>query len=173
MRLFKDKVGKEDKTLNSHHWILAVILFFLIGVLMWLGISDKNYLFLFVSAILLGIYYGFFNYRIFHYPHTDEFYREYLSTKKSRNEGYFDEVPAENNVAKINSIWVHIVCTIVGSLALHFFNLRFSSLSGQIKNEEIVLNSMLFLVALGGYTGLLPRWIWFFASKGGPGEIAK
>lgn len=155
----KNREDVQNWSLSRRHlWCLLLLFSFVIVLCVIFQFKQtdlfKNKSFWFViSGISTGVYYGLFNDRIFQYPKE--------KTYQYRNE-----------LAQINSVWVHIVSGFTAGLAAYFLNESFS------KSEHNVSSLgwphlILFLVALGGYTGLLPRWIWFFASKGGPGEPSK
>lgn len=124
--------------------LIELVLVRLIAVfLVFMGvISDKcGFYYLLTSGVLLGAYYGWFN---------DLIWRP---TGKLENSMPY----------RAHQVWVHIICGIAGSVALYL-------LLGTIdlNNRILVLEKLgwsefvLFIIAILGYTGLLPRILWFF-----------
>ncbi|HEV2339437.1 MAG TPA: hypothetical protein VGT05_01575 [Patescibacteria group bacterium] len=112
-------------------------------VLVIIGISLKQngiYFFL-ASGILLGAYYGWFN---------DLIWKPNGKLEKSFS-------------YRAHQIWIHIICGTVGSIALYFLLgiIDFSHRSQTLGKLGLV-EFILFILAILGYTGLLPRILWFF-----------
>lgn len=164
-----EKIIKKMMLLEKQHfWYLYLLLVLAILVS---AFHFNNIVLFIASGVLLSIFYGWNNYRIFHYPHTDEFYKEFLTKEKHR----FDKKPPPvNAVAKINERWVHLVSGVTGSVALYFLSSRVNLYCSvkAIENTNLA-DGVLFLVALLGYSGLLPRTLWFLANKGGLSEFSK
>jgi len=143
---------------------------------------------LIISGILLGCFYGYHNWRIFDRPFKDEIYKkvspqivkiEYdnnnILVKKTVQEDKMKKIEIHetydrsslNKQALVNSMWVHIVCGVAGAIAFYllanniFFNKHFFRLY-----KLNISDLFFFIIALLGYMGLLPRTMWFFASKG-------
>ncbi len=111
-------------------------------ILVYFGIASEHGLYyLLASGIVLGAYYGWFN---------DIIWRPkgQLSTS----------LPY-----RVHQVWIHIISGITGSVALYF-------LLGVIDINNPILTIerfgwgvfTLLIVAILGYTGLLPRILWFF-----------
>ena len=159
----------KKKTLDYKLIWFVVLIFALMCIIF--GLYWSSLLFFVFSGSITGIFFGLNNYRIFNYPHTDEFYKDYITKEKY---GFEKEPPPVNTVARINEMWVHLVCGITGSIALFFLTagFNFQCLAKSIEQISFV-DGVLFLVALLGYTGLLPRTMWFLANKGGLGDFLK
>lgn len=116
--------------------ILAVIL-------VYMGVTSGQYGFYFLlsSGVLLGAYYGWFN---------DMIWRPNGKLEKS--------LPY-----RAHQVWVHVICGITGSVALYLL-LGVINLSNRTQTLENLGwgELMLFIIAILGYTGLLPRILWFF-----------
>jgi len=148
------------------------ILFLVSSVIfLFLGFRCQSFVYFILAGILQGIFYGKNNYRIFHYPHTDKFYEKYNQESKKKT-GFV--VPPVNPKAVLNSYWVHIISAVVGAVAIFFlsFTLDFAHPYWSIKHLDII-DVVILLIAILGYTGLLPRLLWFFASSGGLSEFLK
>lgn len=116
--------------------LIAIFLLF-----MGVKLGKYGFCYLFFSGVVLGAYYGWFN---------DMIWRPNGKLEKS--------LPY-----RAHQIWVHIICGVTGSVALYFLLgvLDFSNMatvSGKIGWGEFLL----FIIAILGYTGLLPRILWFF-----------
>lgn len=188
----KDKRQERLQKFKPPHWVLIIVL-----VLIVLGflISIINYklptftLFVFIIAgVLVGYYYGYYNLRIFHKPFEDNVYLKEPKVptekiiEKYNSEGNLIEKIIErnkinrinqydlssiNDVAIVNSIWVHVVCGLVGAAALYLLSNHICLLDPRVTIYRLGWPDLfLFLIAVLGYTGLLPRTLWFFASKG-------
>lgn len=124
-------------------FLLQILLPRLVAIiLVYLGITSTNGLyFLLASGAVLGTYYGLFN---------DMIWRPNGKLEKS--------LPY-----RAHQVWVHIICGVTGSVASYL-------LLGTIdlNNRALVVEKlgwgefMLFIIAILGYTGLLPRILWFF-----------
>lgn len=136
-------------------WYFCLVL---ASILVVLAFYYHNLFVFIISGLFLGIFYGWNNYRIFHYPHTDEFYQNYLTKEKQG----FEKVPPVNTVARINTMWIHLVSCVTGSIALFFLSTRINPLCARESIERLNwVDGVLFAVVLLGYTGLLPRTLWF------------
>lgn len=139
---------------------------------------------LLTSAIIQGLYYGKYNNLIFHYPHASndsekkppEFLKQKRIDKEKKSSKevttetdfyLFKEAPFINNKARANTLWVHILCSTVGAVSLYmlFSHVDLSNPSWSIKRLQSS-DLVLILIALLGYTGLLPMTLWFFANSG-------
>ena len=81
----------------------------------------------------------------------------------------YNGVPQLTQSAKMNSVWVHLLCSLSGAIALFFLSLRLRYIlvlntlpSDYLGFSELVL----FLIGLLGLSGLLPMTLWFFARSG-------
>lgn len=194
----KSEVNKGDKPIEKFeppHWSLVLVFILVISAILLPQSSDCKMVLLILSGTIVGYYYGFHNWRIFHKPFADEIYsklpktltekiiekygsgKEILEktiekTKEARIEDY--KLSSINNAAIANSIWVHVICGVTGAVTLYFLSSHI-----HFENPWRTLHKLdwpdlfLFVIALLGYTGLLPRTLWFFASKGSLNSITK
>lgn len=101
--------------------------------------------FLLISGLLIGFYYGLHNHELYHAEdktHVDFIHR-------------------------LDSVWKHIVCGIIGAIALYFLSNRIGSI--EANNNLQNLNSIdffLFILSILAYMGLLPLTLWFIANSG-------
>lgn len=144
-------------------WMLSVLVLLLLGFLicyvdvplLHLSYVPVVRLVIFILASLItGFFYGRNNYWIFH---------------ASKNKT--DRSPL-NKPAEANQFWIHIVCGVIGAIALYLLSFRLDFINLQNTFSQLrLLDLFLFLIAVLGYTGLLPRTLWFFASSPGfPGS---
>jgi len=97
--------------------------------------------FLLLSGIILGFYYGWFN---------DLIWRPNGKLETS--------IPY-----RAHQIWIHIICSEVGAVAFYLLLSRINnSLKFVIVRGFNLSDFILFLIAILGYTGLLPRILWYF-----------
>jgi hypothetical protein len=138
--------GLNAKT-NNIRFISIIAGLIIAGLFLTLGIFLHSLPLLVIAALLQGTYYGINNHRIFH--------SSYLK-KHSLNEA-----------EKINSVWVHIVSSLTGVLALYFLlsQLNLHQPSSSVQNLRIA-DVILLLLAILAYSGLLPMTLWFLASSG-------
>lgn len=125
--------------------LLATALFVLLGTLsLWTPLKLLSLILFIISGIAHGIYYGSNNHQIFH-----------ANSEEPNKEG------------KVNDLWVHLICSIAGSIALYLLLNRINILDPlwPLKHLKFA-DFIIFLVALLGYTGLLPMTLWFFANSG-------
>lgn len=124
--------------------LIELVLVRLIAVfLVFLGVvSDRCGLYyLLASGVLLGAYYGWFN---------DLIWRP---TGKLENSMPY----------RAHQVWVHIICGIAGSVALYLLLGTIDLNSRALVLEKLGWSEfVLFIIAILGYTGLLPRILWFF-----------
>lgn len=124
--------------------LIKLLLVRLIAVaLVFLGVTSEQcgFYLLLVSGIILGGYYGWYNDMIW------------------RPNGKL-----ENSLPyRAHQVWIHIISGVTGSVALYLL-LGAISLSDRSQTLEQLNWSafILFLIAILGYTGLLPRILWFF-----------
>lgn len=161
---------------NKVIFLLRTLVLIVVLILVLIGLNLRDYylrmiLFL-LSGIVEGVYFGLSDYRIYHYPHTDDFYKNYFQYLPQPNKELnikpkiiLKNIPPFNDAALVNILWVHVVCGIVGALSLFY---GFRLLTYHRFNLQLLFLS---LIAVLGYTGLLPRTLWFLASKGGLGDI--
>ena len=146
-----------QKKTPKHKVVWPVVLILAI-IFTALGFYLSSLLFFMISGILTGLFYGWNNYRIFHYPHTDEFYKDYLTKERHG----FTKIPPENIVAKLNTVWVHLACGVTGSITLYLLSTRISFVCPTKSIEQLNwVDGVLFVIAILGYIGLLPRTLWF------------
>lgn len=165
------------------------LLVFLFSILLILAIISNTLLCRTLSLILFmlsglfhGIYYGLRNNNIFHYPYTKDFYREFFSFKSKKEirktieddkkevstgiELYpYKNIPLSNDYALANTLWVHLVCSLVGAFSMYFLINDLSTKQFAV-NEFKGTHLILFAIVILGYTGLLPMTLWFFANSG-------
>ncbi len=106
------------------------------------GINESNYVSLIFPLFLLvglssGIYHGFYNQQIYHA-------RE--SSKLNIHE-------------RIHTLWIHVVCSLVGSTSLYTLAYKYL-LSNRIPNFGSG-DSVILLIGLLGLVGLGPMTLWF------------
>ena len=105
--------------------------------------------FLCISGVIVGIYYGKNNYELYH------------------SNNVFEEEPRSLKViARIDAFLKHILCGIMGSVALYVLieHLNIFSANHQFKLDWSSL--ILFIIAMLGYLGLLPLTFTFLAASG-------
>jgi len=167
-------------------WLWLTLLFLLLGVFsLWCLCNKELSLILFlISGVTHAIFYGRKNDQIFHFPHAEENREfdmnkiDFLKIKEIENKKGgikatfgimpFTKAPYRNKYAKVNTLWVHLICSVAGAIALYLLLNRFNLLnlnSWTLKHLGFS-DFVLFLVALLGYTGLLPMTLWFFANSG-------
>lgn len=111
-------------------------------VLIYYGLTSKYSLyFLLASGIVLGAYYGWFN---------DMIWRPNGKLEKS--------IPY-----RAHQVWIHIIAATAGSVAFYLL-LGSIDLTNPIETSDSLgwQHFILFIIAILGYTGLLPRILWFF-----------
>lgn len=120
-------------------FVIAVYLL-ICEILVLIGVS---YIFPFlILGIAVGLYYGRFNNDIFH------------------KSGKFN-----NEFEKVQTLWIHIVCGLIGSLSLYYLFIKVFILN--IGSAEFGLGDFtLLLIGILGVVGLLPRTFWFLANSG-------
>lgn len=102
-----------------------------------------------IAGILHGFYYGKNNNLIFHRPRKN------------------DPPSEDNSKAKTNTYWVHMICGIAGTIALYFLSSHINFACPTITICSLGWPDFtLFVIAILGYTGLLPMTLWFFANSG-------
>lgn len=128
---------------------LSIELFFrfLIATLIIFGLLNSlncRIYFLIIAGFLSGTYYGWFN---------DDIWNAYEKelSKKARY--------------RVHQLWVHIVCGLIGALALYAISTKVSH-SYFFVNKFNAIDLLLTLFSILGYTGLLPSLLWFFSRKG-------
>ncbi len=111
-------------------------------ILIAVGVSSEKYgfHFLLTSGALLGAYYGWFN---------DIIWRPNGKLESS--------LPY-----RAHQVWVHVICGIVGSLAFYLL-VRTIDIRHPLQTVEKlgIGHLILFVIGVLGYTGLLPRILWF------------
>lgn len=113
-----------------------------------------------IIGLITGLFYGWNDYRIYFYPHTNKFYKK--------------GIPPVNLPAKINAIWIHLVCGFVGAIALYLISIKLiSDYPNKIVGALAWQDFVVLLIGLLGITGLLPRTLWFFASKADIPDLIK
>ena len=116
----------------------------IVVILVILGFIFQKFEFYFIlsSGFLLGVYYGLYN---------DAIWRP---TGK-----LYDSFPY-----RAHQLWIHIICGTVGSMAFYFLlgNIDIYNQAETLKKLG-ASDFFLFLIALLGYVGLLPRILWFFS----------
>ncbi len=112
-------------------------------ILVYLGITSNQwgFYYLLASGAILGAYYGWFNDLI--WRPTGQLYKS---------------IPY-----RAHQVWIHIISGTVGSVALYLL-LGVINLNNRSQTlQDLGFSAfMLFLIAILGYTGLLPRILWFF-----------
>ncbi len=149
----KDNVDNIRDQFVEFQLLIRVIVF----LLMVIGFLQSAFLLLLLASIISGSNYGFNNDSFWESP-----YFPILGNRKvshPNNQKY-------NKILYVShQVWVHILCAIVGAIALYLLSLRFNSYI--YWNYHLSwIDLVLLIVALLGYTGLLPRTLWFFASRG-------
>lgn len=131
--------------------------------------SILKLLFFMVSGICVGFFYGQNDHRIWHFPYTDGFYEKNLQSGfKEKKEIWFKEIPSLNDNANTHNLWVHIIGGITGGVALYFLLSHIDFVNPSANFDKLgLIDLTFFLVAILGYSGYIPRILWFFASKGG------
>ena len=117
----KDRKGRKLTNSDIEHWLIVFL----------------------SSAIFLGLYYGFNNYRIYH-----------LSEIAGISE------PKLKTISLIDNLWKHLISALAGSVALYLLSMDL--FSGYLNFYHFVLS----VVGLLEYAGLLPMTLWFFARSG-------
>lgn len=128
------------KLILSKEFLLR--LFAVILVLKGVTSESSKFYWLLSSGIVLGMYYGWYN--------------DMIWRPNGKLEPSFPY--------RAHQLWIHIICGAVGSIAFYF-------LLGTLNiNEQITTLTrlgfrefVLFVIAILGYVGLLPRILWFFS----------
>lgn len=116
------------------------------GALIVLGVIGKWSLglqFLLLSGFLSGLYYGY-------------------------NDDILWSVGRKNNV-KYNThlLWIHIICGLVAAISLYLLSSKINLMDLKTTLIELKIeDTVLFVISLLGYMGLLPRTFWFIANTG-------
>lgn len=107
---------------------------------------DQRLIILLLSGIFVGLFYGAHNNLIWggHEP------------------GYYEN---------IHNRWVHFIGGIIGAISAYLLMSRISfgdpsSIASNFEWADLAL----FLIMVLGYTGYIPRTLWFIANKGGIGK---
>ena len=132
-----------------------VIVRFLIGGMLVLGILFNSVLFLFISAIVSGINYGLNNDTIWE-PKSFWIHKDMIEIDENEKH--------KEILYKHHQLWVHLVCSIVGFVAFCILLNRIGFWHFTQPRLELA-DLILLILALLGYTGLLPRALWFFTHK--------
>ncbi len=150
---------KGEVLLQWYPTVLAIGVFVL-----FLGIWVHSLLLLVVAGIITGTYYGLNNDRVWHFSYKTDFYA------KNKN---FEEIqkmyviPSLNPVAKAHQIWIHVLCGLIAGVTLYILVEKFNLANVWFTFKRLDLKDyILLLISTLGYTGLLPRTLWFFASRG-------
>ncbi len=140
-----------------------------ITILLFLGIVDPKVLaslpwkliVLILSGLISGVYYGLYNDFI------------WLSPKINSKENFKSNPDfKELSLYKGHQVWIHLVCGVVGSLALYLLLGKLNFTSFPVNLDGLGIKELvLLLIALLGYTGLLPRTLWFFSNRGGDTQV--
>lgn len=141
MRLYK-------KLIEDYSWCLLVVGggLFIVALTPWVN-AHKLLIFLF-SGIAVGLFYGAHN-----------------------NDVWGGAKPARYE--EIHNYWVHFIGGIAGGSAAYLLFIK----SGFCLNDPLMLfcsldwiDFILLLIVLLGYSGYIPRTLWFIANKGGPSK---
>ncbi|MFH1970960.1 MAG: hypothetical protein ABIJ05_01055 [Patescibacteria group bacterium] len=126
----------KSKEFKSHLWIACLLL------LAFLLPNPWKFVFMLLSGITSGLYYGCYN---------DIIWRPNPETDLSKHPHY-----------RAHQMWVHIFCGLAASIALYFLTtlINFNNLGLSIKKYGFELLILSFIVVMG-YIGLLPRFLWF------------
>lgn len=95
------------------------------------------FLILVIIGLFSGVYHGFFNNQIYH-----------------------DSKPDNDWHKKIHTIWIHCICSIIGSFCLYLMYKKFFTTNNFVFNIEIG-DVIVLLIGLLGVVGLLPMTLWF------------
>lgn len=121
-----------------------------VAVLIILGVINAfsiQLLLLVIAGVISGFYYGFNN--------------DIIWDSKGKLKPYLSHPGYRGQ-----QVWVHLICGIVGSLALYLFLNRvclwFLNVNG-LDWTDFILS----IISVLGYTGLLARALWFYANRGG------
>jgi len=131
-------------------------------------------LLLFVAlGIIAGLYYGKHDNDIFHYPYKDKKDGKNEKTQEHYFPLYLQDgkikkiyAPKLNNNAKLHNLWIHLFCGFIGATAMYTVFTNKICLSNFTFKTFDWPDFVLLLIGTLGYVGLLPRTLWFFASKG-------
>lgn len=140
------KNALRNKLKNPFMLVTAGVLLLYSILIRGSGISINPILFI-IAGIFHGIYYGLNNHEIFHHNNSD---------KRSKE-------------SKIHELWIHLLCSIAGSLALYFLltQICYSNRLNVFIFKNLNFSTLiLFLISLLGLAGLLPMTLWFFARSG-------
>ncbi|MBI3103304.1 hypothetical protein HYZ05_00010 [Candidatus Daviesbacteria bacterium] len=111
--------------------------------------------FFILSGICVGIFYGNNDHRIWSFPYKNK---------------YYERVQQLNDFTKAHILWVHIIGGITGGIAMYFLSSHICFGDPRdIFYKAGWIDLILFLITLLGYSGYIPRTLWFFANKGGLG----
>ena len=126
---------KSKEFLNRIFMVIFLVLGFLLS-------NPWKIIFIILSGIASGLYYGCYN---------DIIWRPNSETKLSTFPHY-----------RAHQMWIHIFCSLVGSIALYYLItlINFDN-PGQILEKFGFNTFILAFVAIMGYVGLLPRLLWY------------
>ena len=141
----RSKISLYKRLIEENPWIFLIIgasLFF-IAIMPWINIH-KLLLFL-CSGISIGLFYGAHNEKIWPSDHSPKIYE------------------------RTHFYWTHFIGGVAGGSAAYLLFIK----SGICFNDPLMLfcsldwvDLILFLVVLLGYSGYIPRTLWFMANKG-------
>ena len=101
-------------------------------------------IFFVVSGIVSGLFYGYYNDTIWSLDP--------------------DKQLVQKSIYRVQQIWTHLLCGIIGGLALYLLLPRVGFLNFEIESLNWT-DLVLFILATLGYTGMLTRTFWFFANR--------
>ena len=138
-------------TLKSREFInrLWVVAFLLLGLLLP---NPWKFILILSSGVISGLYYGCYN---------DIIWRTNSEDKLSKLPHY-----------RAHQMWIHILCSSVGSLALYYLITLIDFNNPSQVLEKYGFNFfILSFVTIMGYIGLLPRFLWY--TSYGLGQFGK
>jgi hypothetical protein len=137
-----------SKSMNKLELIKGLTFRALIAILIVCGVLTSvkcGVYLLIVAGLLSGWYYGWYNDSIW----------EKRGQELSNKSAY-----------RVHQLWIHMTCGVIAGLALYFLSNSYLNCPEKFISKLGWSDFFLFLISLLGFTGLLPRTLWFLARNG-------
>lgn len=133
---------------------LVVLILLLLG-----AVTDKNpckFIYLIMAGITSGIYNGYYNdiqWRPQSAKHKDnKLPEDYLNSE-------FVDIPY-----RVHQMFVHIICGVIAAFCFYLLSSKIDLTEPLTTIKELAFGDLvLFIFALAGFTGILPRAIWYWS----------
>lgn len=153
-----------QKFITEKAWLFLVFsgVLFLVAFIIPLNNIHRVLLFIF-SGVLSGLFYGEHNHEV--WPMWTE------SKLKNGTVKLKPQIHNPERYEKMHNCWVHIVGGVAGGTAGY---LLFAKSHVYLQDPLMLfccldwVDLVLFLIVILGYSGYIPRTLWFMANKGGP-----